>query len=183
MNIFIYSSSTKSVVSRPDTTIARNIPVYYIPDYLESVEVKAAIGIKAFRAGKSIKELFAHRYFDKYFPALILSGKLKENGEISVSKDIFDKTTLVPIDLIPLPVSSDNFSEINFLLNNTPLQLNCNELGLDYFSKIVEQITQFSSIKKGDMIIVEIGDSLGLSQGDIISASLGKQLLIETEIR
>lgn len=185
MNIFIFTPENNRVTSRPDTSVARNIPLYYMPDYLESITFKAAIGIKISRAGKSIKERFIQRYFDKYFPAYILYGELRNDypNPISPSGNILDRTTLVPIDLIPAEEITAQLPEFDFSLNGLKIKPARELPGLSHFGKIVEYLTEFSSVKKGDMIIVEISDMIELKKSDIISVSKEGELLIETEIR
>ena len=182
MNISIFSPENNTLRTRPDTTIARNIPAFYIPEYMESLNVRAAIGIKMMRAGKAIKDRFAHRYFDMCFPLFILDGKLNLSAGVSPTTDMLDRMTLVPLDFIPFVGTATEFPQFEFKINGDLITLKGESATLKSIHKTIEEITRFTSIKKGDMIIIEISDRTELSNGDTLSTHLENNPLIETEI-
>ena len=182
MNISIFSPGNNTIRTRPDTTIARNIPVFYIPEYMKSVRVRAAVGIKMMRAGKAIKERFAHRYFDMCFPLFVLDGELNISDRISPTTDMLDRMTLVPLDFTPFNGTAVEFPRFEFKINGDLITLKGESATLKSIHKTIEEITRFTSIKKGDMIIIEISDKTELSGGDTLSAHHENIPLIETVI-
>ena len=99
MNLIIIPAHEHSFYYRPDSTLIRDLSVYYRPDEVASLQAAPALAIRLRRPGKAIAPRFAERYWDTYGFGLILHPELQTaiTGHREFLQNTLDYTTLVPL--------------------------------------------------------------------------------------
>ena len=159
---------------KPETALVfNNRPIYY-PDFTSELHYEAEIILKICKVGKNIQEKFAHTYFDEISVGLDMTARdiqrncMQKGLPWEISKG-FEGSA--PIGKF---VDKSIFNDLNNLnfhlnLNETTVQKgNTNDL-IFTFDKITSYISQFMTLKIGDIIFtgtpvgvgpVKIGDKL-----------------------
>lgn len=186
MNIIIVPQNNKSFYCRPDSTLIRALDDYFIPDYVESIEIAPVLYIKTFRAGKAIAQRFINRYIDSYGYGLLIIPNLKseysENREFIANT--LDFTSIIPLEKSSLDSYQDASSDnIIYKVNNdsvfTDFKLPTIE---DIFSSI-SKISDFCSLRIGDFICFQRDTPIKISLGDIVSCHKADQQLFNFTIK
>lgn len=162
------------VFLKPDTAFLKNGQPFYIPEFTQDLHYEAEIVLRINKIGKHIDEKFARRYFDAItigidFTARDLQNKLKAKGLPWEKAKAFDFSAVCG-DLVPADDYAD-MGNINFNLdiNGTTVQKGNTGLVMYNFNKIIAHVSQYFTLKKGDLIFtgtpagvgpVKIGDKL-----------------------
>jgi 2-keto-4-pentenoate hydratase/2-oxohepta-3-ene-1,7-dioic acid hydratase in catechol pathway len=160
------------IFSKPDTALLKNGEDFYLPDFSNDVHYEAELVIKISKMGKKIQEKFASNYYSEIgfgidFTARDLQAQLKQKGLPWELAKAFDGSA--PIG--EFSNHKDLQNPIQFsLLKNGELVQNGNSNDMIFsFDKIVSFISQYFTLKVGDLIYtgtpagvgaVKIGDKL-----------------------
>ena len=157
---------------KPETALLlRNRPFYY-PEYSKEIHYETELVIRINRNGKYIRESFAQKYYDEIGIGLDLTARdLQRNcrklglpWEISKGFDsAAPLSQFMPITDLP---DRDN---IAFSLKKNGIEVQTGQSGdmIFTFDKIVEYVSQFITLKMGDIIFsgtpsgvgpIEVGD-------------------------
>jgi len=158
-------------------------PVIFLkPD--DDVHFELEVVLKICKEGKHIAEKFAANYYDEIglgidFTARDIQSKHKEKGLPWELAKAFDNSA--PISTF-LPKSDfENLYDLNFELqiNEEIRQKGHTKDLLFSFEKIISFVSQYITLKKGDLIFTGTPEGVGkINKGDKIAAWLeGKQLL------
>lgn len=167
---------------KPDTALLKDNEAFYYPAFTNDLHHEIEVVIKINKVGKHIDEQFAHKYYDEIglgidFTARDLQAKAKEKGLPWEKAKAFDASA--PIGKFVSKSSYNNLSEIGFELkiNGQSRQVGNTKDLLFSFDKIIAYVSQFVTLKVGDLIYtgtpegvgaVNIGDKLqGYMQGDL----------------
>lgn len=63
MNLFILNKSNGKFYYKPDTTLCRENADFYIPDYINSLNIQSGVAVKIVKSGRCISSKFAERYY------------------------------------------------------------------------------------------------------------------------
>jgi acylpyruvate hydrolase len=174
---------------KPDTAlIIRNQP-FFIPDFSEEIHHEVELVLKINRVGKNIEERFAHKYYGEIgigidFTARDLQAKCKEKGLPWEKAKAFDGSA-------PLGgfVSKETFADLNairFHLNingKTVQKGNTSDL-LFSFDKIIAYISQFVTLKKGDLIFTGTPEEVGpVKTNDRLEAFIEEKKLLAFNVK
>lgn len=181
--------SAPVVFLKPDTAILKNNAPFYHPDFSENIHHEVELVLKVSKEGKHIQKKFAPRYFDEIgigidFTARDLQDKCKAKGLPWEIAKAFNGSA--PVGEF-LPVSEfKNFADINFHLhiNGELRQKGNTSMMLFDFSVIIEYVSQFFTLKKGDLIFT--GTPAGVSKvsvGDRLEAFIEDQKLLDFEVK
>ncbi len=177
------------VFLKPDTAVLKNNAPFYHPDFSTNIHHEVELVLKISKEGKFIQEQFASRYYDEIgigidFTARDLQDKCKAKGLPWEIAKAFNGSA--PIGEF-LPLSSfTNTSDINFHLNiNGELRQKGNtEMMLFNFNFIVSYVSQFFTLKKGDLIFTGTPAGVGkVNIGDRLEAFIEDQKLLDFEIK
>jgi acylpyruvate hydrolase len=177
------------VFLKPDTALLKNNSPFYHPDFSENIHHEVELVLKICKEGKYIQKQFAYRYFDEVgigidFTARDLQDKCKAKGLPWEIAKAFNGSA--PVGEF-LPVSEfGNFSDINFHLdiNGSLRQKGNTAMMLFDFGVIIEYVSQFFTLKKGDLIFT--GTPAGVSKvsiGDRLEAFIEDKKLLDFEIK
>lgn len=181
--------SAPVVFLKPDTAVIKNGAPFYHPDFSENIHHEVELVLKVSKEGKYIQKKFADRYFDEIglgidFTARDLQDKCKAKGLPWEIAKAFNGSA--PTGGF-LPVSEfKNLSDINFHLNiNGELKQKGNtSMMLFDFGTIVEYISQFFTLKKGDLIFTGTPAGVGKVQiGDHLEGFIEDKKLLDFEVK
>lgn len=177
------------VFTKPDTALLRNNDPFYYPEFSKNIHFEVELVIKIAKEGKHIAEKFASKYYEEIgigidFTARDLQSAAKEKRLPWALAKGFDGSA--PISEF---VSIDQFSnlqDINFSLKvNEELKQEGNtQMMLFSFDYIVSYISQFITLKKGDLIFTGTPAGVGAIQmGDMLVAYIEDKEMLRCEVK
>lgn len=184
-----FEASEPVVFMKPDTSLLRNGNPFFLPDFSERIEYETEIVVKINRLGRNIAQKFAHRYYDELtvgidFTARDLQMKQKQKGlpwEISKS---FDGSA--PIGEFVNKSDFEDVNNIDFRLDlngNTVQQGNSGDM-IYSFDKIIAYVSQFFTLKIGDLIYTGTPAGVGtVSIDDHLQGYIEDKKLIDFKIK
>lgn len=184
-----FEASEPVVFMKPDTSLLRNGNPFFLPDFSERIEYETEIVIKINRLGRNIAQKFAHRYYDELtvgidFTARDLQMKQKQKGlpwEISKS---FDGSA--PIGEFVNKSDFEDVNNIDFRLDlngNTVQQGNSGDM-IYSFDKIIAYVSQFFTLKIGDLIYTGTPAGVGtVSIDDHLQGYIEDKKLLDFKIK
>ena len=160
---------------KPDTALLRNNDPFYIPEWTGNLHHEVELVLRICRLGKNIEMKFAHRYYDAIslgidFTARDVQSELMKKGLPWEKAKAFDYSAAISSKFFPLN-SFPELQKIRFRLdvNNQTVQQATSELMIFGFDEIISHISQFITLRIGDLIYtgtpagvgpVKIGDRL-----------------------
>lgn len=176
------------VFMKPDTAILRNNAPFYYPEFSKDIHFEVEVLIKINREGKYIDQKFAHKYYEEIgigidFTARDLQSKCKEKGLPWEIAKAFNGSA--PISEFVSKEGHD-LSNLNFSLkqNGELKQQGNTSLMLFPFDEIVAYVSQYFTLKKGDIIFTGTPAGVGpIAIGDKLEAFIEEEKLLEVEIK
>jgi acylpyruvate hydrolase len=178
------------IFTKPDTALLRNNSPFYYPEFSKDVHYEVELVLRISKEGKMIGEKFASKYFDAIgvgvdFTARDLQQKAKEKGlPWDIAKG-FNGSAPVSDKFIPVTEFKD-LKSINFSLtvNEEIKQQGNTSLMLFSFDYIISYLSKFFTLRTGDLIFTGTPKGVGpVKVGDVLSASIENEKLLEFEVR
>ena len=174
---------------KPDTAISPKGHPFFIPDFTSNVHYEVELIIKINRLGKHIEEGFAYKYYQEIglgidFTARDIQEEIKAKGLPWEKAKGFDGSAVISRSFIPKEKLDIN--NINFKLekNGDTVQVGNSKDMLFNFDKIIAYISQFYTLKIGDLIYTGTPSGVGqVNNGDIIKGFIGTQKMFEVKVR
>ena len=174
---------------KPDTALLQKNDPFFYPDFSKNVQYETEIVLKINRNGKSIEEKFAHKYFDEIgigidFTARDLQAEQKKKGLPWEIAKAFDGAA--PVGKF---VSKNNYPDINSLhfslkINGEVRQQGTTADMMFSFDKIIAYVSQFISLKMGDLIFTGTPSGVGPTKiGDRFEAFIEDEKLLEFNVK
>ncbi|MEJ5994303.1 fumarylacetoacetate hydrolase family protein [Pedobacter sp. Du54] len=176
---------TKPVIFlKPDTAVLKDNKPFYIPDFSSDVHFELEVVLKICKEGKHIAEKFASNYYDEIglgidFTARDIQTQHKEKGLPWELAKAFDNSAAIS-NFLPKSDFPDVYNmEFELKVNEKTRQNGHTSNLLFSFEKIIAFVSQYITLKKGDLIFTGTPEGVGqVKQGDHLMAWLeGKQLL------
>jgi 2-keto-4-pentenoate hydratase/2-oxohepta-3-ene-1,7-dioic acid hydratase in catechol pathway len=177
------------IFMKPDTSIiTRNRPFYY-PDFSEEIHHEVEILLKISKHGKKINERFAHKYYDEIgigidFTARDLQTRAKTRGLPWALAKGFDGSA--PISEFIPKNSLGNLEDLNFSLeiDGQVQQKSNTKLMLFSFDYIVSYLSNFITLKKGDIIFTGTPKGVGpVEIGNRLTAYIEDKKMLSCDIK
>ncbi len=157
---------------KPDTAILPNRNPLVLPDFAQDFHYEVEVVIKINKLGKYIDTNFAHRYYDEIglgidVTARDLQSRLKAKGLPWEKAKAFDNSAVVCREFLPKTNFSD-LQDIHFSLkkNGITVQQGHTAEMLWQIDELVSYISQFFTLKKGDLIFTGTPAGVGKMQID-----------------
>ena len=176
---------TKPIIFlKPDTAVLKDDKPFYLPDFSSDIHYELEVVLKVCKEGKHISEKFASNYYDEIglgidFTARDIQSEHKEKGLPWELAKAFDNSAAIS-QFLPKADFADMYN-LNFELqiNKETRQKGHTANLLFSFEKIISFVSQYITLKKGDLIFTGTPEGVGqIKQGDQLEAWLeGKQLL------
>ncbi|WP_020531627.1 fumarylacetoacetate hydrolase family protein [Flexithrix dorotheae] len=177
------------IFTKPDNALLiKNKPFYY-PDYTKDIHHEVEIVIKICEAGKCIDKRFAHKYYNEVglgidFTARDLQAKAKSKGLPWALAKGFDHSAPVS-DFVP-KTNYEDLQNLNFSLkvNGEERQKGNTSHMLYPIDEIVSYISQFITLKKGDIIFTGTPKGVGPIQiGDRLEGFIEDKKFMDFEVK
>jgi len=176
------------IFMKPDTAVLRKGQPFFYPEFSKDIHFEVELLLKINKEGKFIQEKFAHKYYDEIgigidFTARDLQSQLKEKGLPWEKAKGFNGSA--PISDF---VSKEKFEmqDINFLLlqNGEVKQKGNSSLMLYTFDQIIAYVSQFFTLKKGDIIFTGTPKGVGsIAIGDTLEAFIEEEKMLSVEVK
>ncbi len=180
--------SSPVIFMKPETALLKDNAPFYHPDFSNDIHYEAEIVIKICKEGRHISEKYAGTYFEEIglgidFTARDIQQRHKEKGlpwELAKSFDFS-----APISRF-LPKQDFDLNNLNFSLNLNAGQVQLGNTGnmIFTFEKLISFISQYISLKKGDLIYTGTPEGVGkISIGDRLTGYIENEKLLDFEIK
>ena len=174
---------------KPDTAVLREDRPFFIPDFSKDVHHEIELVLKISKEGKNIQEKFSHKYYDEIglgidFTARDLQSAQKAKGLPWEIAKAFDGSAPVG-KFLPKSTFAD-LNNINFHLNinGSTVQKGNTEQLLFTFDYIVSYVSQFFTLKKGDLIFTGTPAGVGpVKAGDLLEGFIEGQKMLELSVK
>jgi acylpyruvate hydrolase len=177
------------IFTKPDTAILKNNQPFYYPDFTKDIHFEVEILLKISKEGKYVEKQHANNYFDEIgigidFTARDLQSKAKEKGLPWAIAKGFNGSAPIS-DFVPKEQFPD-LSNLNFGLkqNGEWKQQGNTSLMLYDFDYIISYVSQFFTLKKGDILFTGTPKGVGpIKIGDTLEAFIENEKKLEVEIK
>jgi acylpyruvate hydrolase len=177
------------VFLKPDTALIKGEAPFYYPDFSTNIHHEIELVLKISKEGKYIQPQFAHRYFDEIglgidFTARDLQDQCKAKGLPWEIAKAFNGSAPIG-NFKPVSEFSD-LKNIDFHLeiNGEVKQKGNTSLMLFDFATIISYVSQFFTLKKGDLIYTGTPAGVGPVQtGDQLIGFIGNEKMLHVEVK
>ncbi len=174
---------------KPDSAIlAKNQP-FFIPPFSNDIHYEVEVLVKINKVGKYIDEKFAHKYYDEIglgidFTARDLQNQLKEKGLPWEKAKAFDGSAVIG-EFFPKEKLGD-LLDLNFILqkNEEIVQNGNSKLMLWKIDELIAYVSQFFTLKKGDIIFTGTPEGVGkVQENDVLIGTVSGIKAFEVKIK
>jgi acylpyruvate hydrolase len=177
------------IFMKPDTALLKDNKPFYIPDFSNDIHYELEVVLKICKEGKHIQEKFAQNYYEEIglgidFTARDIQSRHKELGLPWELAKAFDNSAVIS-NFIP-KTSVENIYDFGFELQiNQQSRQNGNTKNLLFsFEKIISFVSQYITLKKGDLIFTGTPEGVGqVLAGDHLEAWLDGGKLLDFHIK
>ena len=158
------------IFMKPDSAILLKNNPFIIPPFSEDIHYEVELVVRINRIGKFIDRKFAHKYYEEIglgidFTARDLQSRLKEKGLPWEKAKAFDGSAVVGnfVDKSELNLEGIGFQ---LLKNGEVVQDGNSSHMLWKIDEIVSYVSQFFTLKIGDLIFTGTPEGVGRVQAD-----------------
>ena len=177
------------IFMKPDTALLKDNKPFYHPEFSSDIHHEIELVLKVSKEGKHVAEKFASNYFEEIalgidFTARDIQSKHKEKGLPWELAKSFDNSA--PVSKFLPKANFRSLSELNFRLdvNGSTVQSGNTKDLLFSFEKIIAFVSQYITLKKGDLIFTGTPAGVGkIDIGDHLAGYLEEEKLLDFEIR
>jgi 2-keto-4-pentenoate hydratase/2-oxohepta-3-ene-1,7-dioic acid hydratase in catechol pathway len=177
------------VFLKPDTALIKGGAPFYYPDFSTNIHHEVELVLKISKEGKYIQPQFAHRYFEEIglgidFTARDLQDQCKAKGLPWEIAKAFNGSA--PIGDFKSVSEFSDLKNIDFHLeiNGEVKQKGNTSLMLFDFATIISYVSQFFTLKKGDLIYTGTPAGVGPVQtGDQLVGFIGNEKMLHVEVK
>lgn len=172
---------------KPDTALLKESD-FYLPSFTNDLHHEIELVIKISKAGKHIEEQFAHKYYNEIglgidFTARDLQTKAKEKGLPWEKAKAFDNSAPIGnfMDKKDLDLNNINFE---LKINGISKQKGNSKDLIFSFDKIIAYVSQFISLKVGDLIYTGTPEGVGqVKIGDKLEGFLNGESFLKLNVK
>ena len=177
------------IFMKPDTAVLKDNKPFYHPEFSSDIHHEIELVLKVSKEGKHIAEKFASNYFEEIalgvdFTARDIQQKHKEKGLPWELAKAFDNSA--PVSKFLPKAKFRDLSNLNFKLDingNTVQSGNTKDL-LFSFEKIIAFVSQYITLKKGDLIFTGTPQGVGkVNIGDHLAGYLEEDKMLDFYVR
>lgn len=174
---------------KPDSSILTNNKPFFLPDFSKEIHHEVEIVIKIDRLGKNIRQKFASRYYKELtvgidFTARDLQRNCREQGRPWEIAKGFDSSAVLG-EFIPLSsLKVKNSISFRLDLNGKTVQTGNSEEMVFSIDRIIEYVSQFNTLKMGDLIYTGTPAGVGPVQiNDRLEAYIEDRKLLDFKVK
>ncbi|GAA4840633.1 fumarylacetoacetate hydrolase family protein [Algivirga pacifica] len=177
------------IFTKPDTALLKNNTPFYYPDFTKEIHYEVEVLLRICKEGKYISPKFAHRYYDAIglgvdFTARDLQAKAKAKGLPWALAKGFNGSA--PVSHFVEKEKFADLKNINFDLkvNGEVKQEGNTSLMLWDFEEIICYISQFITLRKGDIIFTGTPKGVGeIKVGDRLEGHIEGEKFLDFDIK
>ena len=181
---------TKPIIFlKPDTAVLKDNKPFYLPAFSDDVHYELEVVLKICKEGKHIAEKFASNYYEEIglgidFTARDIQAEHKEKGLPWELAKAFDNSAVIS-HFLPKSDYKDMYDLQFELKKNGESKQNGHTANLLFsFEKIIAFVSQYITLKKGDLIFTGTPEGVGqVNAGDRLEAWLEDKQLLNFEIK
>ncbi len=177
------------VFIKADSAVLPKEQDFYLPPFSNNVHHEVELLVKITKVGKHIAKEFAHKYYDEVslgidFTARDIQDELKSKGLPWEKAKSFDGSAV-----IGKWVSKSNYKDLNQLSfslkkNNEVVQSASSELMLWKFDELISYVSQFFTLKKGDIIFSGTPSGVGkVEAGDVLEGFIENESFFKVGVK
>lgn len=175
---------------KPDTALLQRGQPFFYPAFSQDIHHELELVLRISKNGRHIEEQFASTYFDEIglgidFTARDVQSQLKAKGLPWELAKGFDGAAPISATFRPVSAFAD-LANINFHLdvNGETRQRGNSGLMLHPFAKILAFVSQYITLKQGDLIFTGTPAGVGPVQvGDQLTGYLEGEKLLEVAVK
>jgi 2-keto-4-pentenoate hydratase/2-oxohepta-3-ene-1,7-dioic acid hydratase in catechol pathway len=175
---------------KPDTALLQRGQPFFHPAFSQDIHHELELVLRICKNGRHIEEQFAHTYFDAIglgidFTARDVQSQLKAKGLPWELAKGFDGSAPISATFKPVTEFVD-LANINFHLevNGETRQTGNTGLMLHPFAKILAFVSQYITLKQGDLIFTGTPAGVGpVKIGDQLTGYLEGEKLLEVAVK
>jgi 2-keto-4-pentenoate hydratase/2-oxohepta-3-ene-1,7-dioic acid hydratase in catechol pathway len=177
------------VFIKADSAVLPKDQDFFLPPFSNNVHHEVELLVKITKVGKHIAKEFAHKYYDEVglgvdFTARDVQDVLKSKGLPWEKAKSFDGSAV-----IGKWVSKSNYRDLNELgfslkKNNKVVQSSNSELMLWKMDELISYVSQFFTLKKGDIIFSGTPAGVGkVNTGDVLEGFIEDESFFKISVR
>ena len=177
------------VFIKADSAVLPKEQDFYLPPFSNNVHHEVELLVKITKVGKHIAKEFAHKYYDEVslgidFTARDVQDELKSKGLPWEKAKSFDGSAV-----IGKWVSKSNYNDLNQLSfslkkNNEVVQSASSELMLWKIDELISYVSQFFTLKKGDIIFSGTPSDVGkVEAGDVLEGFIENESFFKVSVK
>ncbi|NVJ87686.1 MAG: fumarylacetoacetate hydrolase family protein [Algoriphagus sp.] len=177
------------VFLKPDTALLKNGAPFFYPDFSKNIHHEVELVLKINKEGKYIQKKFAHRYFEEIglgidFTARDLQDQCKAKGLPWEIAKAFNGSAPIGEFLPVADIGALDNLDFHLTINGELRQKGNTSLMLFDFGTIIEYVSQFFTLKKGDLIYTGTPAGVGPVQiGDHLEGYIQNQKMLDFEVK
>jgi len=174
---------------KPDTAVLKDNKPFYIPEFSSDIHYELEVVLKVCKEGKHIAEKFAANYFDEVglgidFTARDIQNIHKEKGLPWELAKAFDNSAAISHFIPKSNIADLNDLQFELKINRETRQNGNTRNILFSFEKIIAFVSQYITLKKGDLIFTGTPEGVGqVHQGDKLEAWIGEEQFLNFDIK
>jgi acylpyruvate hydrolase len=181
--------SSPVIFLKPDTAVLKDNKPFYIPDFSSDIHYELEVVLKVCKEGKHIAEKFASNYFNEVglgidFTARDIQNIHKEKGLPWELAKAFDNSAAISHFIPKTEIEDLHNLQFELKINNETRQNGNTKNILFSFEKIIAFVSQYITLKKGDLIFTGTPEGVGqVRRGDKLEAFIGNQQFLNFDIK
>lgn len=181
--------SSPVIFLKPDTAVLKDNKPFYIPDFSSDIHYELEVVLKVCKEGKHIAEKFAASYFEEVglgidFTARDIQNIHKEKGLPWELAKAFDNSAAISHFIPKSQIEDLNNLQFELKINGETRQNGNTKNILFSFEKIISFVSQYITLKKGDLIFTGTPEGVGqVHQGDKLEAWIGQEQFLNFDIK
>jgi len=177
------------IFMKPDTAVLKENKPFYIPDFSSDIHFEVEVVLKICKEGKHIAEKFAPKYYEEIglgidFTARDVQAEHKAKGLPWELAKAFDHSAAIS-HFVPKDQFADLYQlSFDLKINDVTRQAGNTSNLLFSFEKIIAFVSQYITLKKGDLIFTGTPEGVGpVKAGDHLTARLEGIELLDFNIK
>lgn len=174
---------------KPDSAILPKNHSFFIPPFSNEIHYEVEVLVKISKVGKYINQKFAHKYYDEIglgidFTARDIQDQCKAKGLPWEKAKSFDGSAVIG-EFYPKESLGD-LNSLHFTLhkNSEMVQDGNTEAMLWKIDELIAYISQFFTLKKGDLIFTGTPSGVGkIAENDILKGTINGQEAFVVKVR
>lgn len=173
---------------KPETSVLKDEDFYY-PEFTKDLHHELEVVLKICKHGKHIEEQFANKYYDQIglgidFTARDIQAACKQKGLPWEKAKAFDNSAPIGKFINKNEISNLNDIQFELKVNGVAKQLGNTKDLLFSFDKIIAYVSQFVTLKTGDLIFTGTPEGVGpVNISDKLEAYLNGEKFLNLNIK